>query len=530
MQKPTTTSPKTETPGYPGAVLEAFARFSDRVAFVHEERETTYGEALSCVHRLAYALEACGIDRGDGVGFLAAAGPEMLLTRLAAQLLGCRQILVEPAYSAVEQARILTDADITALVHATGPHSAHAAEVLHRLEPPLVLALGPDARGTDLLGLAEDFPDTPMTPRAEPDDIARLVYTGGSTGHAKGCCHTYAAMSRHWAWQPARWSAEIAAVAGAAGRFLVTKPNAGGAEDFMALALLSGGTVFLNASLDAGATLRTIERERITAVFLGTAKLGTLLTHQDIGTADLSSLRAVVFAGSAITTSRFRQAIDRFGPILHQAYGQSEAGLISLLTPADVLAGPEDRLRSAGRPQPGVEITVLDSEGTVLPAGETGEVCVRTPQRMTGYWRRPQLNATVLADGLLRTGDVGRLDADGFLHLLDRAKDMVIVRGENCSSSGIEDVLTRHPGIREAAVIGVPHETDGEAVHAVLVPEPHTPVTQDELRSLVETELSALHAPKSFAFTGRLPYTPAGKVDKKSLRAPFWAGEQRRIN
>jgi fatty-acyl-CoA synthase len=490
----------------------------------------TYGEALSSVHRLAHALESHGVDRGEGVAFLADGGPHTLLARIAAQLLGCRQVVIDQGYSAPHQAHILRDAEVTALVCRPGPHRARTAELLRRDDLPEVLTLGPGTLGTDLLQLAADCPDTPVAPRGEPGDIARLVYTGGSTGNAKGCCHTFETMNRHWAWQPAHWSAEIATVAKAADRFLVPAANAGGAQDFMALALLSGGTVYLQDSFDAGATLQAIERERITAIFLGTAKLNSLLTHEAIGTTDLSSLQAVVFAGSAITTRRFREAIERFGPVLYQSYGLSETGLVSVLAPADVLSSPEGRLGSAGRPQPGVDVAIRDGDGKQLRTGEVGEVWVRTPQHMTGYWRRPELNETVLRNGWVRTGDLGRLDADGFLCLLDRLKDMVIVRDEKCFSRGIEEVLTRHPGVREAAVIGVPHEADGEAVHAVVVPEPDVPVTEAELRELVNSEISPVHAPKSVAFVSELPLTPAGKVDKKSLRAPFWTARECQIN
>jgi fatty-acyl-CoA synthase len=403
--------------------------------------------------------------------------------------------------------------------------------VLTLVDPPVVLCLGPATLGTDLLELAVGFPPAPMQPRAKPDDIARMVYTGGSTGRSKGCCHTFAALTAHWAWQPARWSTEVAAIAQASRRYLVTGSDAGAAQsDFVAPALLSGGTIYLDDSFDAGATLQTIERERITVMFIGTAKLNPLLDHPALDRTDLSSLRAVIFAGSAITTRRFQQASERFGPILYQAYGQSEAGLISMLAPEDLLGGPKELLRSAGRPQPGVAITVQDSDGEQLGLGESGEICVRTPQLMTGYWRRPELSARSLRAGWLRTGDLGYLDADGYLHLLDRVKDMVIVRGENCFSLGIEDVLTRHPGVHQAAVIGIPDEVDGEAVHAIVVAAPDVPVTLAELRELVTAELSSLHAPKSVAFVEEFPFNPAGKVDKKRLRESFWAAAERQIH
>jgi fatty-acyl-CoA synthase len=522
-------TPQRNDQPYPLPVLDAFEKFSDRIAFVHGGRTTTYGEALSEIYRLAHVLDSFGLRPGDRVAFLTGNAPHKILGRFATQLLGCAHITVDHVLSPSEQAHILRDADVSAFIYDPETQARSASEVLDLCRPRVVLSLGPAVvGGVDLLELAATSPDLPITPRADPEDFARLAYTGGSTGRTKGCCHTFGAMTAHWAWQPESWSPEIAALAEASRRYLVTGSGAGAAgQDFVALALLSGGTVHLHDKFDTGATLRAIERERITAMFVGTAKLNPLLEHPDIDSADLSSLRAVVFAGSAIATRRYRQAIERFGPILHQAYGQSETGIISLLAPADLTG--QERLLSAGRPQPGVAVRVQDEHGRELAAGDIGEICVRTPQLMSGYRNRPELTAEVVRNGWLRTGDLGHLDSDGYLYLVDRVKDMVIVRGENCFSRGIEDLLVRHPAVQQAAVFGVPHETDGEAVHAVVVAAPDTPVTEAELQELVRTELSPLHAPKSVAFVDEIPFTPAGKVDKKKLREPFWRNEERQI-
>jgi fatty-acyl-CoA synthase len=480
---------------------------------------------------MAHALDSLGCPTRSGLAFLTSNSPEAFLAKIAAQLLGWRAVGVDRVLAAAEQRHIVADAGASALV--CDPTTAEEAKaVVPAGSDLMVLTLGCSPAGPDLLDMARSQPATPIQPRGQPGDVARLFYTGGSTGRSKGCRHTFGTLDNHWAWQPRRWSPRAAAFAKAAQRYLLTSPagtSVGG--DYLALALLSGGTAYLHDRFSAEETLRAVERERITAAFVGTAKLYHVLDHPELASTDTSSLRAITFAGSAITSRRFRQAIDRFGAILHEAYGQTEAGLISVLAPEDLAgAAAEDRLLSAGRPEPGVSISVRDGSGRELPAGRVGTVWTRTGQLMDGYWGLPELTAQTIVHGWLNTGDLGRLDSDGFLHLVDRAKDMVIVRGENCFSHSIEEQLARHPAVRQAAVIGVPSQTNGENVHAAVVTHPGATVAPAELRDLVARTLSPLHAPQTVEFVDELPLTSAGKVDKKALRAPFWAAWERPIH
>ncbi|WP_051871700.1 AMP-binding protein [Streptomyces sclerotialus] len=522
--------PESPRPLHPTTALETFARYADRVAFIHRGRATTYGDALSEVYRLARALRGVGLHRGDCVVLLADNRPQAVLSSLAFALLGCRQVLLEAGLAVAEQVHMVRDARAGALVF-TPDYAARASEVARRTELSLLLGLGPSKEGADLLAQCASLSSMPLPAGGRASDIARLAYTGGSTGRSKGCCHTFRALSSHWVWQPRCWSPLVSAVAAAAERYLVVKPGTAPVRtDFMALPLLSGGTVHLLDAFEPGVVLGAVEEHRITAMLLNTGQLNELLDHPRSARTDLSSLRAVVVAGSAITARRMRQALERFGPALYQAYGMTEAGLISMIGPGELLEGPGERLLSAGRPQPGVALEIRSGDGKRLPVGEAGHVWVRTPQLMTGYWLHPELDAEALHDGWLRTGDIGRLDDDGYLFLLDRDKDMVNIRGVNCYSREVEEILTRHPAVRSVAVIGVPHERDGEAVHAVVVLAPGTTCQKAELRKLVETELGAPYAPTSVTFAGTLPLTPAGKVDKKKLRAPFWTGRERQIH
>ncbi|MGW2418276.1 AMP-binding protein [Streptomyces sp. NPDC001709] len=517
---------------HPTVALERFARYPDRVAFVHQDRTTTYSEALQQVYRLARALRDAGLGRGDGVALLADNQPGTVLVSLAAALSGCRLIPVEPGLP-VQQAAMLREARAAALVFSPQTYQGAAAQ-LARETGLLLLSMGPSTEAEDLVERARPLPATPLAAGGRLGDIARLAYTSGSTGRSKGCCHTFGALSDHWAWQPRRWSRHISAVAAAAERYLVPKPgNSPVRTDFMALPLLSGGTVHLLDAFEPGLVLETLDQRRITAMLLNSAQLNELLDHPDATDADLSGLRAVVVAGSALTTARTRQALERFGPVLYQAYGMSEAGLISIIGPDELLESPGERLLSAGRPQPGVAVQVRSDEEERLPVGEAGHIWVRTPQLMIGYWQHPEPDAGALREGWLRTGDIGRLDEDGYLYLLDRDKDVINFRGFICYSRDIEEILSRHPAVRAVAVVGVPHDRDGEAVHAVVVPAegaaPGIAAQEAELRELVERELGPPYAPSSMTFTQSLPFTATGKVDKRRLRASFWTERERPI-
>jgi acyl-CoA synthetase (AMP-forming)/AMP-acid ligase II len=330
---------------------------------------------------------------------------------------------------------------------------------------------------------------------AGPDDIARLTFTSGSTGQPKACAHSYRAVSL--AYRPDRWPPALARLLNDFHRCLVHQNLAGPVMfTYLGRCLVVGGTVVMPDGL---ALAEAIERYRITATMMPPARLHQVLASP----ADLSSLRAVVLGGSPASPGLLRAATERLGPAVWQGYGQGEAGVISMLTPEDIVAG---RVTSVGRPLPAVEVRVQD-----------GEILVRSPHMMTGYWNDPELTAQVLQDGWLRTRDLGHLDADGHLVLTGRARDVIMVNAEVCYAGAIERVLAGHPDVAQAYVVGAPDPQTGEAVHAFVVPAGDRAPDPDALIGLVRERLSANSVPKTVTVIRDVPEGASGKPDKRAL-------------
>jgi acyl-CoA synthetase (AMP-forming)/AMP-acid ligase II len=286
------------------------------------------------------------------------------------------------------------------------------------------------------------------------------------------------------------------------------------------LTLFEGGTLFQGLGFEPAEFLATIERERISSTFLTPGLLYTVLDSPAIGTADLSSMRYFNVGGAPASPARLAQAIKHFGPVLRIVYGSSEVPLITEYPFLDHDPLYPERLSSCGVPFLDAEIEIRDENGAVLPVGETGEVYVSGPLLMTGYWQRPDMTEQTIVGEWLRTGDLGYLDEDGYLYLVDRLNDMIVSHRAaiNVYARPIEDVLAGHPDIAAAAVVGVPDESIGEAVRAYVVTAPGASVTADQLRTLVDTELGEASIPRDIEFIGELPMTALYKVDKKELR------------
>lgn len=481
-------------------LVAALRAHGDRPALRSGGRTATFAELLGTAYRIARALRRRGLGRGDGLVLLAANVPGVLEVRLAAYLLGLRFTHVHLGATTHAVEHIVTDA-----------------------EPALVLTARPDLPGTplaELLAAAGGGPADPLPVLAGDGDIARITYTGGTTGLPKGVPTTYAAL--HASAQAATRGAEatrreLADRLGDA-RFLAVTPLAHVAGD-LALMMLSMGVTVHAFDFEPGAVLDAIAEGGTVLTYLYPALLYQLLDHPALDGTDTSGLALVIYGSAPVAPARLRAAIDRFGPVFQQGYASTEAPAITALTVADHLAavhGRPELLSSAGRPLPGVRIALRDADGTDVPAGEVGEVCVRSDSTMPGYWHRPAETAAVLRDGWLRTGDLGRLDADGYLYLVGRVRDMIIVGGWNCYATPIEAALTEHPAVRAAAVVGVPDEHTGEAIVAYVVAD-GSDADPDELRALVTARLGAVNAPSRIEYLEVLPLTPLGKPDKRAL-------------
>jgi fatty-acyl-CoA synthase len=515
-------------------MVAALKRHRDR-PIVHLGDVTLTGrQTADRISQYVQAFEALGGGTGTHAALLALNRPEVLFILGAGQTQGYRRTSLHPLGSAADHAYVINDAGITSLI--IDPYFAERALQLLEKCPGLtqVLTIGPvpealAAVGADLVAKAAEFEPRPLTAKLlPPDHITSITYTGGTTGRPKGVIGTSAAFNTMTQVQLAEWEWP------ASPRFLMCTPLSHAGAAFFVPVVIKGGTLFVLPRFDPAEVLRTIEEQRITATMLVPTMLYALMDHPDSRTRDLSSLEAVYYGASAINPSRLKEAIDRFGPIFAQYYGQSEAPMvITYLGKQDHVSGGERRLSSCGRPSAFIRAALLDEKGEPVPVGEPGEICVSGTLLAGGYWKLPEETAETFRDGWLHTGDVAREDEDGFWYIVDRTKDMIVTGGFNVFPREVEDVVAQHPMVAQVGVIGVPHEKFGEAVTAVVVLRPDAPRDDEsiarmtaEIQDAVKDRKGSVQSPKQVIVRDELPLTPLGKPDKKALRAQFWTGER----
>ncbi|HEX2849547.1 MAG TPA: long-chain-fatty-acid--CoA ligase [Acidimicrobiales bacterium] len=359
-----------------------------------------------------------------------------------------------------------------------------------------------------------------------PGDVCLQLYTSGTTGLPKGVMLTNRNLFAFIDEVPAQLGLSPASVS------MVVMPLFHIAGSGWSLVALSqGARIALHREVDPAAILRSIEHDRVTHSFFVPAVLQFLLMTPTLADTDVSSLELIAYGASPITDAVLRGSIDAFRCQFVQVYGLTETtGAITQLDAAD--HDPDHRpelLRSCGKPYPWVEVRVADADGNDVPEGEVGELLIRSVQVMKGYWNKPDDTARAIdADGWFRTGDAGYWK-DGYLFLHDRVKDMIVSGGENIYPAEVENVLMAHPDVADVGVIGVPHERWGETVKAVVVKAAGADPTAEDLIAFARERLAHYKCPTSVDFIDALPRNPSGKILKRELREPYWAGEDRRI-
>ncbi|WP_217197345.1 AMP-binding protein [Streptomyces buecherae] len=502
---------ETHFTSYVELILDSLRERPERTVLRTEDGASISAGALcDAVHGMAAELTDRGIGRGDTVALLSGNRPETLTARYAVNLVGARVVILYEALAAEMLARLAASVEPAALL-VDPRHDALAAELLTHHRPPLVLSFGPSEVGADLLALAEGHRGRRVPSAARAEDDWCIRHTGGTTGLPKGI------RMAHGFHRQALSSGTAAS--GHAPTFLACTSLAHLAGMVADLALLSGGRVIIQRSFDPAAVYAAIERERVTDLWLLPPLLYALLDHPARATADLSSVRRIAYGGCAASPSRLREAAEAFGPVLNGWYGQAEAGMIATVGPAEhAVVGAAGQI-TVGRPAPGVRIEIHDEHGQPLAAGESGEICVRTPSMMNGYWKQPEATAEVLRDGWVHTGDMGYLDEDGYLFIVDRLSDKIVVVGGHVYPTDVEELLLSHPSVAACVVFGVRRPDQTEAVHAAVVPAPGHSVRPQELRSFVTDHRGAMYAPEVVRIVAEIPLTQAGKPDRKALRA-----------
>lgn len=483
-------------------------------------RTTDWSQTLSRVERLAAGLRAAGARAGDRIAILAANSDRYIEALYAIAWAGCVFVPLNTRWARAEMLACIEDCrpaillvDDTFAIHAEA--LSGGGVTLLGLDSPL--GAGSIQRLIDA--------NAPMADACGAgDDMAGIIYTGGTTGRSKGAMLSHANLLTNFLLFNAAAPFERDT------RFLHTPPmfHLADLANVFGLTML-GATHVVLPGFEANAVIDAIERDRVTALVLVPTMIGMLCETLRTRPADLSGVRRLTYGASPISPSLLERAMAALpNTRFCQGFGQTEhSPALTMLDHADHLEG---RLESCGRPLPGVDMRIVDTALNEVSIGQVGEVLVRGPSVMLGYWNQPELTANTIVDGWLRTGDAGRLDDDGYLYLVDRVKDMIVTGGENVYSAEVENALLQHPDVLQCAVIGIPDDRWGERVHAVLQIREASQLTEAELIAHCEPLIANYKRPKSMDLRREpLPLSGVGKILKSELRAPFWIGRERRI-
>ena len=505
-------------------VLRTLSRYPDRIAFAWPGGSLTYRATTDMIARFQSVFMALNARPGTRVSLLTANRAESWCASVSAQL--CRFAIssLHPMGSLQDQIDQIEDAGSEILIVDADTFLARGGELATKARGlKHIFTLGRADYGIDLLAAAEACGSVTAKDFAGPDDDAVLNYTGGTTGKSKG------ALRQHR--QLAGFANAVLSDFEIPDRpsYLVVAPISHVAGTKVLPTLMRGGTVHMLKGFDPEAVLKTIEREKINFTLFVPTMIYVLLDHPAMNKTDLSSLDLLLYGASPMSPSRLVEGIERIGPVFSQLYGQTECYPISVLRKSDHDPKQPELFLSCGFPIAACETKILDEDDQEVATGDAGEICVRAPHVMAEYWKRPEQTAETLKSGWLHTGDIARKDERGYMFILDRKKDMIVSGGFNIFPREVEDVLSTHADVAMVAVVGVPDDKWGEAVTAVVVVRPGTQPSAEALIDLVKRQKGSAHAPKHIKFVTELPMTGVGKVDKKVLKAGFWAGRDRMV-
>ncbi len=509
----------------------------NRIAVVDSDRSVTFDELDLAADQVANGLLALGLTPQDRVAFVGRNCLSCVEFMLGSARAGVVATILNWRLHPSELAFVIGDANPRVVV--TTSEFASVIQQLPEASGAKLLVIGGSENGSDEWDEWRDSQSAdPPSVAYTDDDVVLQLYTSGTTGKPKGAMLTRRSFASCIPDTVEVWDLDASSV------LLSVLPmfHIAGAGTAVG-SLWARCCLVIDNDPSPANMLRLVESHRLTNLVLASAMLQGFVESPAAASTDLSSIRTVSYGAAPITGQVLQTVIDALGCRIVQAYGLTETtGILCVLDeedhafnpdgPAESVALAVERLRSCGRPRPGVELRVVDIQtGATLGPGQPGEVQARTDRLMSGYWNRPDATAEVLlADGWFSTGDVGELDSDGYLFLRDRLKDTIISGGENIYPAEVEDALQWHPDVAEVAVIGVPDDKWGETPRAVVVRTPGSSLTGDELISYARSRIATYKCPTSIEFVDTLPRNATGKVLRRELREPFWAGRERRIN
>lgn len=503
------------------------------IAFTYGDEDISFAELDRGANRVANGLVALGVKPGERVAFLGKNHPLYFEAFLGAARVGAVMTPVNWRLAPPEVAYILDNCQ--ARVAFVGEGFAEVLASIRADCPQVEQVIGIDARdysGTDYRIWRDGFPASAPTHRVRAEDDALQLYTSGTTGKPKGAVITHGSIlssrdavgqgdTRQWQ-EPIPGDVTLLAMP----CFHISGTGTG------ITTMVAGSNAIVLPEYDPTKALDLIANFNISKIFLVPAAIQILLNHPRVSETDFSRLKYITYGASPIPLELMREAMRVIGCGFVQMYGMTEtSGTIVALDPEDHVPEGSPRMRSVGKPLAGVEIKIIDEAGNPVPAGSVGEIATRSSKNMRGYWNNPDATAaTIDAEGWLRTGDAGYLDADGYLYIHDRVKDMIISGGENVYPAEVENALYSHPKVADVAVIGVPDAKWGEAVKACVVVKPGEMLSEAELIQHARTLIAGYKCPKSVDFIEALPRNPSGKILRRELRAPYWVGKDRAVN
>lgn len=506
----------------------------DAMAFTFGDEVMSFADLDRGSSMTANGLADLGVERGDRIAFLGKNTHLYFELLVAANKIGAVMTPVNWRLAPPEVIYVVNNCQARVMFVGEG-----FADMISKIKSELDYVetiFGVDASDDDWPDYREwrdGFPDADMMRDGSRNEDAIQLYTSGTTGHPKGAVMTNGSIfsSRSGDGSPApRLDWQISAPGEVQ---LLAMPcfHIGGTGSGLTTIFNGVGSVVL-AEYDPTQALELIEKYRISKIFLVPAAIQILLNHPRADEVDFSSLKYITYGASPIPLDLMREAMERIGCGFVQMYGMTEtSGTIVTLNPEDHDPEGSPKMRSVGKPLPGVEIKIIDEDGKTVLANTVGEIATRSSKNMKGYWNNPEATAnTIDSEGWLRSGDAGYMDEDGYLYIHDRMKDMIISGGENVYPAEVENAVYSHPDIADVAVIGVPDDKWGEAVKACVVVKEGKSLTEADVIAHARENIAGYKCPKSVDFIDALPRNPSGKVLRRELRAPYWEGKDRAVN
>ncbi|MFJ8234215.1 long-chain-fatty-acid--CoA ligase [Ureibacillus sp. NPDC094379] len=506
-----------------------FQKHGDRSAVHFQSQTFTYKELHRQANKISHALNKCGVKSNTRVALLLSNTAEYVISELGIYFAGGTKVPLNHMLGEKEILYILNDSDAEVLF-VEEPFFSVIENIQSQL-PKLKTIIGIGGKEkyptnfTSWESFLNEQPDTKLDIPSNPTDLSLILYTGGTTGMPKGVVHTQ--QSTIYTYLSMALETNLREDE----KILLTTPLPHAAGLYLYAAFVKGAQVYIESKFDVEVVLNHIENNKVTFLSTVPTMLYRMFDYMEGKSYDVSSVRTIQYGTAPITTARLRQGLEMFGQVFLQIYGLTETqSAATWLKKEDHRIEEEyaKLLQSCGKSTIMSEVKIVDENGEDVGPDVVGEIAVRALTNTIGYHKLPEKTAEVIKDGWLHTGDVGVMDENGYLFLLDRMKDMIISGGMNVYSSEVENVIQKHPDVRQVAVIGVPDQDWGEAVTAFIIPK-RDQIDVHQLLQYCKENLSKYKVPKTINIVEELPLTHYGKLDKKTLRAPFWELEARKI-